>query len=480
MSSFRTKTIETLKWSSLEKIGQAFIQLIISVILARLLDAEIYGIIGIINIFISISSTIADAGFSQGLIRKLKCTFDDYNAVFWCNFFISIILYLILFFLAPYLAVFFDIEQLKILSRVLFLVIPLNAFNIVQVTIINKELNFKAIAKYTLISSSISGILGIGLALSGFGVWALIGQILLNILFQILFFWRRSVWRPQWKFPFEPLKELFPFSFKLFVASFLNSVFNNAYTFLIAKLYTQTQLGFYTQANRFATQPTNLIEGILNRMTYPLLATLQNDIIAYKNAFKRIQISIFAFVMPLMLMLFVCAPEGFPLVLGEKWNSSIPYFQIMCLSGVTLPLHPLCMSTLKVFGMSGVILKLEIVKKILIAGLIFLTYRYGIMGLVWSQFIFFTLALIINMFYSGKTIGYNLFQQFIDLVPYFIFTAVAFVCAWGIGQLLGNLYIILLSKSMIFSGVYMGLILIFKLPEARIIKSGIKKIGVNL
>ena len=242
MSSFRTKTIETLKWSSLEKIGQAFIQLIISVILARLLDAEIYGIIGIINIFISISSTIADAGFSQGLIRKLKCTFDDYNAVFWCNFFISILFYLILFFLAPYLAVLFVIEQLKILSRVLFLVIPLNAFNIVQVTIINKELNFKAIAKYTLISSSISGILGIGLALRGFGVWALIGQFLLNILFQILFFWRRSVWRPQWKFPFEPLKELFPFSFKLFVASFLNSVFNNAYTFLIAKLYTQTQL----------------------------------------------------------------------------------------------------------------------------------------------------------------------------------------------------------------------------------------------
>lgn len=474
--SFRGKTINTLKWSSIEKIGQFGVQLIISIILARLLDAQVYGVIGVINIFIVLSATITDAGFSQGLIRKLDCTDEDYNSVFWFNLMIGVLLYVILFLTAPYIAILFRNPDLCLLSRVLFLVIPISSFNIIQVTKINKELNFKSIAKYTLAASILSGGMGILLAFMGYGVWALIGQTLVSSVLLVFFFAYKSNWHPKFHFSFGPIKELFPFSSMLFATSFLNTLFNNLYTFLIARWYSDVQLGYYTQANKFAVQPTNLIEGIFNRMAYPLFSRLQNNIPEYFNTFRKLQVSLFAFVFPGMSLLALCAYEGFFLVLGEEWLPSVRYFQIMCLSGITLPFHPLCTSTIKVFGKSKLIFHLEVVKKILIVLLILVTFRDGILGLIWGQFVFFWIALIMNMYYGGKQINYRLTKQILDLLPYVGITFVSLLSAWLVSLLLENLYIVLSLKMSIFATIYIVLLYIFKLPEAKIFTEFIKKI----
>lgn len=469
--SFREKTISTLKWSSIEKIGQFAAQLVISITLARLLDAQIYGLIGIINIFIIICSAITDAGFSQGLIRKLDCTNEDYNSVFWFNCVMGGVLYSVLYFVAPCIALFFNNPELTLLSRVLFLVIPLSSLNVIQITKINKELKFRTIAVYSVLATVLSGILGVCLAVFGYGVWALVWQTIAFSALQVLFFSISSDWHPKFRFSIAPIKELLPFSSLLFASSFLNSLFNNLYTFIVAKLYSEAQLGYYTQANKFATQPTNLIENILNRMVYPLFAQIQNDIPAYLNAYRKVQVALFSFVLPMMVLLALCAPEGIVFVLGEKWAGSVFYFQLMCIAGITLPLHPLCTSTLKVFGLSKLIFKLEVVKKILIVVLVLATLKYGVVGLVWSQVVFFWIALVINMYYGGKQITYTLGQQIMDILPSLGIALVAFGLSSITSFFFDNLLMTFILKMTIFISSYLAALFLFKLPQGAIVKS---------
>lgn len=461
--SLREQAVNGVFWSSVEKIGQVVVQIVISIILARLLTPDDYGVIGILSIFIIIANVFVDAGFTQGLIRKLDCTSDDYNSVFLFNFGVGVIIYAILFLSSPFIARYFENPLLEPLSKVLFLVIPINSFSLIQVTILNKELNFKLVAKYTIISSVLSGIVGILMALEGFGAWALVCQSVLVTLLYTIFLWFKSDWKPQFCFSFAPIKELLPFTSKLFVSSFLNTVFNNMYPFIIAKLYSPKQLGYYSQANKYATQPTGLLEGILNRVTYPVLALLQNDKEKFKCQYQRMQVLIFAFIVLIMSILYICSEELIYILLSEKWMPIVPYFNLMCFIGMTLPLHPLCMSVLKVYGKSGLIFKLEIVKKIVIGGLLLATYQHGIIALLYGQVAFFIFALFLNMYFSGKIVHYSMKEQLKEVFPYVLTPFVAAGGAFLLVSWIHNIYCLLLLKFLLTLIIYISLIFVFKL-----------------
>lgn len=442
--------------------------------MARLLEPQEYAIIGILNIFISIATVFVDAGFSQGLIRKLDCAAEDYNAVFWFNFFMSLIIYGLLYISMPWIARLFNQPALVLTGRVLLLIIPLQALNVVQTTIVNKELDFKKIAKYTLAVTPVAGTIGIVMALSGWGVWALIGQTLSYTVLYVVVFWWTSRWKPSWRINFQPIKDLFGFSSRLSASSLLTSVFNNLYTFIIAKLYSAQQLGFYTQAQKYAVMPTNLIESVLNRMTYPIFATLKDDIVQYKNSYRKIQITMLAFVLPLMVGLSLCAQEGIILVLGQKWAPSILFFQILCLAGVTLPFHPLAMSNLKVFGRSDIIFNLEILKKLLIVIAIAIGYFWGILGLIWGQTIYMWVVLIINLYYGGKSISYHLSEQLKDLYPYVVLVVVASLVPVWVTLSIESLVESFALKAVLFLGIYISGIVVLKIPQFAFVQSIIK------
>lgn len=475
MSSIKHKTIYSLKWSALEKIGQFSIQFIISVILARLLGPEEYAIVGVLNIFVVISSVFVDAGFSQGLIRKLDCNADDYNSVFWFNLFSSILLYIVLFFLMPVIADIFKDSNLIETGRVLMLIIPLQALNVVQTTIVNKKLQFKRIAKYTLVVTPIAGVIGVLIAYNGLGVWALIIQTLVYTLLISLVFWIKSDWRPKLRFKIQPIIELFSFSFKLFISSLLNSLFNNIYSIIIAKLYPKIQFGYFSQAQKYATLPTNLFESILNRMTYPILATLQNDVGFYRNTYIKMQMTMFAFFVPFMLTLTLCGREGVILILGDNWEPSILFFQILCIGGITLPFHPLAMSTLKVFGKSSLILNLEIIKKMLIIISIIVSLSWGVIGLVCGQVIYLWIVLVINLYYCGKQIGYSLKEQVKDIYPYVIVAFIAIVISLISTYFIINMLILLLVKIVFFVGTYFLCVYTIKIRQFTIINDIIRQ-----
>lgn len=472
----KESTLNSVVWSSVEKIGQVFVQLLISIILARILSPRDYGLMGVLTIFIIIANVIVDAGFSQGLIRKLDCTEKDYSSVFWVNLIFGIFLYGILFLLSPFISDYFNMPELSILSRVLFLVIPINAFSIIQTTILNKNLNFKIIAKYTILASFISGILGIVIAYYGGGVWALVYQTLLYSFLFNFFLCVKTKWRPSFIFYTESIKEIFPFSSKLFASSLLNAIFNNIYTFIIAKLYSQIQLGYYTQANKLALQPANLVDSILNRVSYPTLAKLQDNKEQLRAAYIKFFVLTCAMMIPFMLLLFAVSNELILLLLSEKWISVVPYFQAMCIIGISFPLQPLCISILKVFGESGIIFKLEIIKKIIIVVLVYITFRNGVLSLIYGQIVFFYFALLLNMYYSGKLIHVSIKLLLKKIAPYIFIGLGSLAVSLFLPKTIHEIRILLAAKTIAYSSIYIALILIFKLEySSTLIKTLFKR-----
>lgn len=454
-------------WSSIEKVGQNLVQLLILIVLTRLLSVEAFGLISILNIFILLANTIIDAGFSQALIRKQNCSTLDYSSVFWFNFLVGIILYICLFFSAPLISDFFDDQNLTAMSRILFLIIPIGSLNVIQITKINKELNFRLIALYTVLAAILSGGIGIVLAYLNYGVWSLVIQSVLNVILMTLFFLYKSNWKPACTFSIASIRELIPFSINLFVTNFFNTLFNNMYVFVIAKFFSPIQLGYYAQANKFASQPSNLIDAILSRMSYPILSMYQDDKCSYKKYFRNMQTTIVAFVFPLMILLLSISKEFIVLVLGDKWMPILPYFQLICIAGLTFPIHSLCMSTLKVFGNSLLILKLEIMKKILIILLIAISIQWGLFALVLGQTLYFWIVFFINAYYSGREISYSIKEQILDLGPYFILSISFFIISYMLNGFFSNVYLSILLKFISLLVVYSLGFLLFDLNEIK-------------
>ena len=455
---------DSLVWSFIEKVGQFLTNITIAIVLSWLLPPEDFGRIAILSVLTIVCTTIVDSGLSQALIRKINSTNEDYNSVFWFNLVISLVLYVILYFSAPFIGYVFNDAKLITTSRILFIAVPLGALTIIQQTIIIKNLQFRKIAILTIIATFVSGIIGIFLALNSYGVWSLVWQIIINSFLNVIFIWFVSSWRPIFKFNFNPIKEFISFSSYILFSNLLNNIFNNLYTIIIARFYSSTKLGFYSQANRFASQPGILVDAIFSRMAYPSLAPLKDNRKSYVTSYKKLQVLVFVLMTPIMIILIFISDELINLVLGTQWLPSSDYFKVLCIATITFPIHPLAMSTLKVFGLSKLIFKLELLKKTLIIALIASFFSFGLKGLVIAQSLFFILALPINMYFSGREIGYKLVKQFKDILPVLVSNLIA------ISFVLFTNYIIAfegLTKIILFPLLYALIygIIILKLSE---------------
>lgn len=417
MSTLKNQTIKGLFWSSVERFSVQGVQFLIGIVLARILLPSDYGLIGMIAIFLSLSQALIDSGFSQALIQKKETSEKDYNTVFHFNFIIAVVVYGLLFILAEPIAVFYKEPVLVNLVRVIGLNIIFSSLSIVQIAKLSKSLDFKLQTKATLTSVIISGGVGIYLAFSNWGVWALVVQGLLRSSINTVLLFILTRWRPKFIFSKESFKTLFSFGSKLLLSGLLNAIFNNIYLIIIGKFYNVKELGYYTRANQFQQLPSETITVILQRVTFPVLSSIQNEQKKLENYYKKfIRFSAFI-IFPIMIGLVVIASPLIKVVLTDKWVSAVPFLQLLCFVGILYPIQVINLNVLKVKGRSDLFLKLEIYKKILILLAIVTTFSFGIKALIIGQIICSFISLYINTYYTKKLINYSFFNQIKDLLP---------------------------------------------------------------
>lgn len=415
--SLKHKTVKGTIWSSLERFSVQGIQFLVMIIMARVLTPDDYGLVGMLAIFIAISQSLIDSGFSQALIRKQDRTEVDNSTVFYFNIGVGLILYFVLFFTAPLIAKFYDEPILIPLTRVISLSVIINSLVVVQRALLTIKIDFKTQAKATFTGAILSGIVGITMTYTGFGVWSIVAQQLTNLATVMILLWIFSHWRPSLTYSWASFRELFAFGSKLAVSGLLDTLYRNVYLIVIGKVFKAADLGYYTRAHQFAEFPSSNVSGVVQRVTFPVLCTVQNDDERLRDIYRRLlRISAFV-VFPLMMGLAGVARPFVSLILNEQWNFAGVLLQIICFAMMWYPVHAINLNLLQVKGRSDLFLKLEIYKKFIGIGILVITVPFGLEAMCYGSIFSSILSLIINTYYTGKLINVGFLKQMRDLMP---------------------------------------------------------------
>ncbi len=418
--NLKSKTISSMIWSAMQRFGVLFLSFVSNLILAWYLSAEDFGAIGMLTIFISLSETFIDSGFGAALIQKSEPTELDYSTVFWTNLSISIIIYIILFFCAPFISNFYNLEILTPLLRVKAIVIIIQGFRLIQTTRLQKQLNFKRISIIYLTASFISTVVSIISAILGAGVWALVIKTLLDTFIRTVLFWIIGKWKPMFKFSKQSFSELFSYGGVMLSTSIIITLYNNCLSLIIGKAFSATELGYYTQASKLETVPTTAFEKIVNQVTFPVFSKLQDDIEKMKKGLQKLVICISYVCFPMMIFFIVSAVPIFRLLYPPKWDPSIPYFQYLCLVGMIVSVNTMNTNLIKATGKKGLYFKLQVIKRIIGIILIIASVYFGMTSLLIARIVIEYLFFVINASVTNKTINYKLFEQIKDILPNYI------------------------------------------------------------
>ena len=406
-------------WSAIDNVVQFGVQFVVSIVLARLLSPDDYGLIGIITIFTTVCTAIINGGFSNALIRTQKPTEEDYNTAFICNLFMSILLYAIVFLCSPLIADFFNRQELVALTRFSSFTMIIGALAIVQQTRLTKRIDFKTQTKITLIASVASGVIGISLALMDFGVWALVMQGIISQLLRTVLLWIYNHWVPSIRFSKESFNRLFGFGWKMMVSGVLDSLWKELYQLVVGKFYSPATLGQYTRAKQFSSMFSSNLTTVIQRVTYPVLSDIQDEkermVAAYRKIIKTTMFMTFA----LMFALGAVSEPLLYCLIGPKWHEAATYLPLICLVGSLYPLHAINLNMLQVQGRSDLFLGLEIAKKIIGLVPLFIGAFVGIFPMLYTTVITSIISYFLNSYFSGKLLGYSSWMQLCDIAPSF-------------------------------------------------------------
>jgi teichuronic acid exporter len=418
--SLTSTTLRALYWSFLAGVGLRGVQFVIGIILSRLLFPDQFGLIGMLTIFFAVAQTFLDSGFGAALIQRREATPTDVCSIFYFNIAVGLVVAGILCLAAPWIAAFYDQPILSPLVRVLSLTIVLNSFGLVQSTTLAKQINFRTQAKVNLTGGLLSGTVGITLAATGFGVWSLAIQQVANSLFRTLLLWAWNTWRPLLLFSFSSLRTMVGFGSRLLAAGLLNQIFDNMYLVVIGKLFSPSDLGFFTRAKSLAEMPSQTLSEVVSQVTFPVFSTIQDDPIRLKWGLQRAVRTAALMTFPMMIGLAVIAPTLVLILLTDRWAGSIPYLQLLCFLGLLFPVHVLNLNVLRALGRADLFLRLEGIKKLLVVVNIAITWRWGIPAMIYGMITMSALSYYVNSYYTGILIGYGIREQLRDLLPYFV------------------------------------------------------------
>lgn len=421
-SSLKKKTISGLFWTFSDLILNQGIQFIIQIFLARLLLPEEFGLIGMITVFIAVSNSIIDSGFSNALIREQEATQEDYSTIFYFNLVMAIILYILLYISSPIISEFFKEPMLVSILRILALTLIINSFGLIQRTMLVKKIDFRTQTTINIISSILSGILAIWLAYNGYGVWSLVIRIIFMQSIQAILLFCTNRWFPSLVFRGASFKRLFEFGWKVLVSGLIDTLYQNIYYLVIGKYFTVTKLGYYTNAQKLRDMASSSITASIQKVSFPVLSNMQGDDEKLKIGYKKIMKNAVFITFPVMIGLAVVATPFITMIFGEKWIPSITYFQLLCFAGMLFPLHAINLNILQVKGRSDLFLRLEIIKKVISVMLIIfvIVYGFGVEGLLWMAIFDSYIAYFINSYFSSEIIAYSTKEQIKDIYPILI------------------------------------------------------------
>lgn len=424
MSSLKDKTVKGVIWSAVDRFSAQGIQFVFSILIARLLVPEDYGVIAMLGIFMAVSQTFIDSGFGTALIRKIDRTEEDFSTVFYFNIVVATLFYFALFFAAPAIANFYNTPLLESITKVVALNLIIGSLSGIHNAKLSIAIDFKSRAKISIVSTILTGTVGLWMAYAGYGVWALVVQNLFSSVIRTVLLWVIVKWYPKLVFSWKSFKELFLFGSKLLISNLISTIYENLYTIVIGKKFSPSDLGEYSRAQGLAQFPSSNITGILQSVTFPILSSIQNDeerlISAYKSFIKLSAFIVF----PLMVGLAAVADPFIMILLTDKWEGSIYLLQIICFSLMWYPVHAINLNILQVVGRADYYLKLEIIKRIQGILILCVTLPFGIVFMCYGQVLSSLLSLVWNTYYTKKLIGYGYFAQMKDLLPVLIHSLV--------------------------------------------------------
>lgn len=415
--SIKKKTVSGVGWSAADVFLSQGVTFIVGIVLARLLTPAEYGLIGICTIFIVIFNGIIDSGFSSALIRKKDSNNDDYNTMFIINMVLSLLLYAVLFFLAPLIAKFFKHSELVRLVRVMGLILILQALSIVQYTILSKRLDFKMKTKASLIAAIFSGLVGVACAFAGFGVWSLVAQQLSRYTLYTICLWVFNKWWPSFGFSVSSFQYMWGFGWKMMLSGLLEHLWKELYQVVVGKFYSPATLGQYSKAKEYAKIFSSNITSIVQRVSYPALSELQDNTQRMVSAYRKLIKTVMFVTSVCMLTLGAVAEPFIYCLIGPKWHQAATFLPIMCVSLSLYPLHAINLNMLKVQGRSDIFLILEIVKKVIAIGPICLGIFVGIYWMLLGSVVTGIINFFLNTHYTGKMLNYSSWMQIKDVAP---------------------------------------------------------------
>lgn len=439
-------------WSVAEKVGSALLQAVVSIVVANRIMPMDMGIMAVLTFFTTLAQVVVDSGFSQTLIRKAAPTQADYKAVFRFNIISSLSLYLLLSAISPAIARYYDWPLLAQLAPILFLLLPLNAMCVIQNTIMVREFRFAQLSTITFLSSTVSGIIAIVMALTDFGVWSLVGQRVSMMAMKALLLWWRSSWRPNGERT-GTLRGMAPYSLRLMTTDLITAIYNNVAQLFIGKMYSGSTLGCFNQAQKLKDMPVNATMQSIQSVTFPALAKVSDDEKKFSESYRKVVMATAYIMFPMMAGLITTAEEIYTLLLKADWHPAIPYFQILCAIGFFYPIAMVAYNVLKVKSNGEIILRLEILKKVIMTIILYLSITHSVKAIAWGLVISAACEMCINTIAAKRYSTLNMVQFIRTLLPITILTSVMAFTVYMVGVATSEWSILLRLIAMITTGI---------------------------
>lgn len=468
--SLKHKAVDGVLWKIGEQGARQVIYFVISVVLARLIMPDQFGMVAMLSVFTAVAGVFIDSGFSTALVRKTDRTQADCSTVYWFNIIVSSICYVILFFCAPLVARFYGMPQLCTIFRVTAFGIVIGSLTGVHRTLLSADMDFKSLTKFNLWGVIVSGAVGVVMAYFDFQVWALVAQGMTMNVITTVCVWYKVKWRPSCIISRQSLKEFFAFGSKMLASGLLDTLYSNIYTIVIGKVYKATELAYYNRATSLTSMTSSLPTGILQSVTYPTLCKLQDDDEALKRGYRR-TIKIAGFVVfPLCLGVGAVAYPLINVLFTDVWIYSAVLLSIICFSMMWYPIHAINLNYLIVKGRSDLFFKLEVIKKIQGVAILCITIPMGLEAMCYGSIVNSLLSLIWNTHYTGKFLKMSIFMQIRDLLPTLVLVCVMYLASRATAHFMGIDIWSLLCSVAVGAAIYIGGALLFRFPEVKELK----------
>lgn len=473
--SLRGKFYRGVVWNTIEKMFAQGAHFVIGIVLARLLDPSDYGLAGMLSVFMAISSIFIDGGLRNALVQKKECTAVDYSTVFVCNLGMSLLIYTILYLCAPLIADFYNQPLLTDITRVSALGFIIGAFNTVQGAMLNKAVNFKALAQIRIISTIASGTVGIILAYQGYGVWALVFQTLTSGIIGWFLYPLYSKWKISFKFSGESFKKLFGYGSKLMATSLVSTIMNNISTMFIGKYYNSAQLGYYTKGSGVPNTIFNVVYSVIGGVSFPILTSIQDDRQRMLNIYKKGLFTIALIIFPSMALMCLLSKPLVIILFTEKWLPSVAFMQIWFIIRAITPLSALNLNMLNAIGRSDLFMKVDFSKIPMVLIMLAITIPISVEAIVWGTLCTTLIAFFINAYVPGRIFGYGAIDQIKDWRYIFLSVIIMIICVWPIVYCIDNSWLQLTIGGIVGVIIYIGCCLTFGIIKKEMLYEAFEK-----